>query len=320
MVGYPYEDLDGRQLERIVVQCMKKLFGAGVQSFASGPDGGRDALFTGTAERFPSVAEPWTGTTIAQSKHTLATNAHFSDPDFSSDGASSVLSKEIVRIKKLVAANGVDNYILFSNRRLGGVTGPKLVARLAEATVIAKDRIFLAGIEYLDEMIREYPEIVTLADVDPIDGPLLVSSADLAEIILAIAEILDPDVVSVDGAGVVDRVSFSEKNSLNSMTEEFAAVLERRYLGYSAQIETFLADPANVDVRRRYEATVDDFQLKIVAKRRDHQSFDDVFNYLVDLLVKRDGVLGRNRALVRAMLFYMYWHCDIGMSPDVAAK
>jgi hypothetical protein len=319
VVGYPYEDLDDKQLERIVVQCMRKLFGAGVQSFATGPDGGRDALFVGTANLFPSAASPWTGTTIGQAKHTIATNAHFSDPDFSGDGKSSVLSKEIVRINKLVAAGEIDNYILFSNRRLGGTTGPKLVALLAETTGIAAERIFLAGIEYLDGLIDSFPEILVLANIDLVDGPLLVSSADLAEIILAITDELDLNALA-GSADLVDRVSFDEKNELNAMTKGFATVLADRYLGYSAQIEEFLADPANAAILAQYETTVEDFQLKIIAKRKDHQSFDNVFNHLVDVLVKRNGVLGRNVALVRAVLFYMYWHCDIGMTPDAAAQ
>jgi hypothetical protein len=65
---------------------------------------------------------------------------------------------------------------------------------------------------------------------------------------------------------------------------------------------------------------VEDFQLKIIAKRKDHQSFDEVFNHLVELLIARDDVCARNRSMVRAMLFYMYWHCDIGLSSDAAAR
>ena len=120
-MGYPFEDIGGTQFESVVLQCMKKLFGAGVQGFSAGRDGGRDARFVGTADRFPSAASPWTGTTIGQANHTIETNAHYSDPGFSGSAKSSVLSKEIVRIKNLVKAGELDNYILFSNRRLGAL-------------------------------------------------------------------------------------------------------------------------------------------------------------------------------------------------------
>jgi hypothetical protein len=40
-----------------------------------------------------------------------------------------------------------------------------------------------------------------------------------------------------------------------------------------------------------YESVVDEFQLKIIAKRKDYQTFDEVMEYLVDLLFNRDAVL-----------------------------
>ncbi len=317
-MGYPFEDLDPGQFERLVVQCMRSLFGAAVQSFAPGIDGGRDARFHGTAERFPSTSSPWDGITIGQAKHTLATNAHFNDPDFSSEADYSVLSKETGRIRNLHGARELDSYILFSNRRLGGVVGPKITNDLAEATGVPKSRIFLAGCEYIDDLLIEDPTLLTRAGIDPVDGPLVVSSRDLAEVILAIAEELAPNPTSPSVP--VARVSYDEKNELNAMSPEFADLLQKRYLGYANQIERFLAEPANSEHLRRYEDVVEDFEVRILAKRADHQSFDRLFDRLVEVLVKRDGVLSRNKRLVRAMLFYMYWHCDIGLSPDAASK
>ncbi len=314
-MGFPYEDLNDGQFEDIVIETMRKLFGQGVQGFATGPDGGRDARFNGTAERFPSTAAPWTGITVGQAKHTNDTNRHFSDASFGGDATSSVLSKELIRLKKLVDADELTNYIVFSNRRLGGVIAPKLIQRIAVETGIPPQQIHLAGVEFLDEMLRQYPEILSVAGVDPVDGPLLVSSYDLAELILAIAQELG-SVAPSQRAAIVDRVSFAEKNEINSLSAEFADQLMDRYLRYEKQIREFLADPENEESLRYYEAAVEEFQLKIVAKRKDYQTFDDVFNHLVDVLAGRDAVLATQRSLVRAMLFYMYWRCDIGDTPD----
>ncbi|WP_448610906.1 ABC-three component system protein [Geodermatophilus sp. URMC 60] len=318
-MGYPFEDLDDSQFERLVVQCSRKLFGVGVQSFSTGPDGGRDARFHGVAERFPSSQSPWRGITVIQAKHTIATNAHFSDADFSSDAETSTLTKEILRIKKLAEADEVENYMLFSNRRLGGVVGPEITNRIADEVGLPRARVWLAGTEYLDDMLHQYRDLPILARLDPVDAPLNVSSYELAEVILAIARGLDVDLPSSD-APVVDRVSYNEKNSLNNMSNEFALTLSKRYLAETRRIGRFLADPANTGALRMYEGAVDEFQIKIIAKRRDYQSFDDVFNYLVDFLAKRDAVLARNRRLLRAMVFYMYWHCDIGESVDAEAE
>ncbi|WP_342743283.1 ABC-three component system protein [Corynebacterium phocae] len=54
--------------------------------------------------------------------------------------------------------------------------------------------------------------------------------------------------------------------------------------------------------------------MTIVAHRQEYQSFDLVMNYLFDLLPKRDPVLRQTRykRLSRALLYYMYWNCDIG--------
>jgi len=317
-MAYPFEDLDDSDFERLVVQCMRKLFGAGVQGFATGPDGGRDARFQGTADRFPSAASPWTGLTVGQAKHTAAVNGHFGEPNFGSLAKTSILSQEIERLKKLKQNDELDFYILFSNRRLGGIVGPQLEMRVANEVGLDKQNVHFVGLERLNELLVEFPDVIRLARIDPVDGPLLPSSQDLAEVILAIAEELKP---AKSEPRPTERVTYAEKNELNAMSDEFAKALSQRYLGYTKKIEDFLAAPENAEILRRYEATVDDFQLKIIAKRADYQSFDDVFNYLVDTLVKRDPVLaGRGRAqLVRVMLFYMYWHCDIGRHPDAVS-
>jgi hypothetical protein len=318
-MSYPYEDLEDGQFETLVVCCARKLFGLGVQSFAAGPDGGRDARFHGVAERYPSAAGPWTGLTIIQAKHTISLNSHFGESGFSGRIESSVLTEEIKRIKKLVQGDGVENYLLFSNRRLGGIADEAIIDRIVEETGMRKSSVALAGIEYLDLMLHEYTDILRLAKIDPLDQVLAVSSYEIAEVILAISEQLHTELTEID-APIVERVSFDEKNNINNMSDSFARYLKKKYLVYTSQIEEFLAHPANKIALRYYEGAVEEFQLKIIAKRHKFQSFDNLFNHLVDLLVGRDGTLRSNKALLRAMIFYMYWHCDIGESANVDAQ
>lgn len=318
-MAFQYEDLDDSQFERLIVECARKLFGTGVQEFAAGPDGGRDARFEGTAEMFPSSNAPWEGITVFQAKHTIAINAHYADKDFSGDSASAVLTQEIPRIKKLVDEKEVDNYFLASNRRLGGVSAPRIKKRIAEETGLPSPRIYLVGIEYLDNMLHRHRDLLNLARIDPIDGPLVVSSFDLAEVMLAIAEQLQAPLPEFDAA-VVDRVSYDEKNDLNGMTPKFSQHLMRKYLVYADEIEDFLARPENALSLEYYRASVDEFQEKIIANRKDYQSFDKVFNHLADLLRSRNGILASNAKLLKAVLFYMYWNCDIGEVVDADAN
>jgi len=310
-MGYAYEDLSDSQFEGLVVEACRHLFGEGIQSFAAGRDGGRDGRFQGTAEKFPSSAAPWSGITVIQAKHTNSTNTHFSDANFSGITASSILTKELARVRLLVEAGELDNYILFANRRLGGVTAGSIKSRIANDIGIQESQVHLCGIEYMDSLLRRYPELVLASGITPFSGPLLVSSYDIAEVILALSAQLDAAPMS-GFLGVVDRVSYGEKNLLNNMSESFASELSRRYLSQTDHISKFLSDPGNVAVRERYDGAVTDFQLKIVAKRHEYETFDDVFNYLADFLIGRDSVLAVNKPLTRAMIFYMYWHCDIG--------
>lgn len=318
-MGYPWEDLDDAQFERVVVEIARELFGIGVQSFAAGRDGGRDARFEGKAEAFPSKKESWSGLTIIQAKHTNGVNAHFSDPNFSGAKDGSVLNQELVKIKKLVHTDELDNYFLVSNRRLGANTQEKIKKWFASETGLDSKSIFLAGVEYLDQMLHYYPHVLTRASIQPMEGPLIVSSSELAEVILAIADELKV-VVDEIPAPVVDRINYEEKNRINGMSPEFANYLSRLYMSYTSKIDRFLANPANTESLELYESVVEEFQLKIIAKHDFNSPFDELFNYLIDLLIKRDGVLARHKRLTRAMVFYMYWHCDIGRTEDADSK
>ena len=102
------------------------------------------------------------------------------------------------------------------------------------------------------------------------------------------------------------------------MSRDYAKAQRRKYLKETNQIRAFLAAPENLELQRMYESVVDEFQLKIIAKRKDYQSFDEVMEYLVDLLFSRDPVLRQHahKRLTRAVLFYMYWNCDIGEVSD----
>ena len=104
------------------------------------------------------------------------------------------------------------------------------------------------------------------------------------------------------------------------MSVDYAKALRKRYLKETAQVKAFLAAPENEDLLRMYESVADEFHLKIISKRKYYQSFDEVMEYLLDLLFKRDPLLSANKRLTRVMLFYMYWNCDIGEGENAAAN
>jgi hypothetical protein len=315
---YAYEDLSDGQFESLIIFLCQRLLGISVQGFAAGTDGGRDAKFIGTAELHPSKAAPWVGITIIQAKHTNGYNRHFSESDFySTNSQNTVLGKEIPRIKKLRASEQLDHYMLFANRRLAGNAETGIRAYIARESGIPIESVYLCGLEQLETWLRTFPDVPKLANLDPLDSPLIVSPDDLAEIVQALARQRDAVSALLDDPPT-PRVSYEQKNVLNNMSIDYAKEQRRKYLKETAQIRAFLAAPENLELQRMYESVVDEFQLKIIAKRGDYQTFDEVMEYLVDLLFGRDPILRQHahKRLTRAVLFYMYWNCDIGKVND----
>ena len=319
---FAYEDLSDDQFEVLIVLLCQRLLGIAVQGFAKGPDGGRDAKFVGTAELHPSKAAPWVGTVIVQAKHTNGYNRSFSELDFySTSSSNTVVGKEVPRIKKLGEAKQLDHYMLFANRRLTGNSETEIRDHIAAECGVPASSIYLCGLEQLELWLKRFPEVAQEANLDAVDSPLIVSPDDLAEVVQALARQKDGLTALLDDPPTV-RVTYEEKNALNNMTAAYAKEQRRKYLKETAQIRTFLAAPENIELLRMYESVVDEFQLKILAKRKDYQTFDEVMEYLVYLLFSRDPVLRQHahKRLTRAILFYMYWNCDIGEVDDAAAN
>jgi hypothetical protein len=313
---YAYEDLYPQQFEQLIVLLCQHLLGMSVQPFATGPDGGRDAKFVGTAEIHPSRADPWKGIVIVQAKHTAGYYKSCSDSDFYSKGSTNtVIGEEIPRIKKLRHDKKLDHYILFTNRRLTGNTEEEIRTHISTECEIPYESIYLAGVEDLEKWWKTFPEVPVRADIDPIDSPLLVSPDELANVVEALAR-HRKQVGTIMADAPTPRIPYDKKNVLNNMSKEYAKAQLRKYLKETRQIEDFLSAPENTDLLELYNEVVDEFDLKIIAKRKDYQSFDEVMNYLLDLLFDRDVVLRQNKRLTRLMLFYMYWNCDIGVTDD----
>jgi len=318
---YAYADLHEDQFETLIVLLCQRLLGIATKGFAKGPDGGRDAKFVGTADLYPSQNAPWTGTVIVQAKHTIGYNRSFSELDFyNKSSTNTVIGKEIPRIKKLREAGQLDHYMLFANRRLTGLSETEICEHIATECNIPVTSIYLCGQEQLELWLKRFPKVAQEAKLDALDSPLIVSPDEIAEVVQAFAHQKNSLLELLD-APPTFRVSYERKNDLNNMTKEYAKYQRNKYLKETAQIHTFLAAPENIELLRMYESAVDEIQSKIIAKRKDYQTFDEVMNHILDVLFQRDAVLRQNthKRLTRAILFYMYWNCDIGEIGDAAS-
>ncbi|WP_230577842.1 ABC-three component system protein [Xylella fastidiosa] len=300
-----------------------KILGVGVQGFAKGPDGGCDVKFIGTAQHYPSDKNRWSGTMIIQAKHTNRFCSSCSDKKFYSEKSShTVIGEEIPRIKKLRAAKQLDYYMLFTNRRLSATANTKITEYISKQCEIPVESISLCGLEKLDMYFNHFPEAVHHAGldfvVDFVDSPLIVRTQELAEIIEALAQLKEKGGQVLPDDSPVIRAPYKEKNELNQLSQEYEKEWRRIYLKEEVFIRNFLAAPENTRFIKMYISTTEDFQFKIIAKRKDYHSFDALVESLMDVLFNRDSVLAQSghRSLTRALLFYMYWNCDIGKKVD----
>jgi len=323
IMKYAYENLGEDQFEKLIVFLCHELLGVATQGFAKGVDGGRDAKFAGKAQLHPSTTESWIGITIIQAKHTNGYNRNFSETDFYNPkpNTKSIIGDEIPKITNLRNKKELDHYMLFANRRLAANAESEIVSYISKSTGVPVASIYLCGIEQLELWLRKFPGVATLANLDLVDSPLIISPDDLSEIVQAFAKHKDVLKAILDDPPT-PRVSYADKNVINNATKQYAAEQLKRYLKETPQIRRFLAAPENNELLRMYESVVEEFQLKIIAKRKDYQTFDEIMNYLIDLLFERDPVLRQHahKRLTRAMLFYMYWNCDIGETGDATTN
>jgi hypothetical protein len=317
---YAYEDLSPEQFEELIVHICRKLMGISVIGFSTGPDGGRDARFHGTAELHPSKAAPWVGKVVIQGKHTNGINRSFSEADFYSESNTNcVVAKELPRIVALKLAGDLEHYMLFANRRLSAIADAAIRKYICNGAGLPEISVFLYGMEQIESLLRDFPDIPQKLNLNLFASPLIVSPDELSKVVEAFAS-RSVGLAAVVESHPVSRTLYASKNALNNMSEPYATELRKRYLKDTHQIREFLSDPDNEQIRDYYESATADFQLKILAKKKAGETFDELFEYIYDLLIGRDPVLAANRRLTRAMLFYMYWNCDIGEVPDATAN
>lgn len=162
--------------------------------------------------------------------------------------------------------------MLFANRRLANNAENEIREYLAAQSDIPASSICLGGLEQLKILLKTFPDVAVRTNLDPIDSPLIVSPDDLAEVVQALARQKDGVTTLLDEPPTA-RMTFKQKNILNNMSTDYAKAQRRRYLKETAQIRAFLAAPENLDLLHLYESVVDEFQLKIIAKRKDYQTF-----------------------------------------------
>lgn len=308
MRNFPLYDLNYQEFEKLVVLICGKILGTGIINFSTGPDGGRDGKFTGKAQNFPSKTSPWQGKFIIQAKHTEKPNARCSDYDFKK-----ILKEEVnQRLKKLIEDKELDYYLLFTNRRLSGITDAKITDSIESNLDIEN---CLIGDEKIQLWLKEYPEISKVLDLNKLFIPFEFYEKDLKEIVIKFSEMKEDLGKTLkrkqDQLKYIDK---TVKNELNNLSKEYFEFIKRNSLAYFHKIEAFLKDPVNKKYKTFYNNTVSDLNETVIVRRDEYHEFDEVLKEIYDYVMTHNSAeLKDNRKLVRIFLHYMYWHCDIGI-------
>jgi hypothetical protein len=311
MSQYPYENLTDEEFESLVIRIGKEVLGIGCKTFSVGKDGAKDSWFTGTADYFPSKSSPWTGTFNLQAKHTKVQNSSCSDNDFSVN-QSSVLSKEITRLKEVMKTTPFDNYIIFTNRKLPGGTHSIIVKILQTGLGVQNAEII--GREQIDTYLTDYPHIADQFGLYKFQAPLRFYEKELRDVIIVFSE--QSKAISTEAKSYITSFTVIEKekkNELNNLSKDYFEFLKNHSIQYFEEIESFLRDPKNDPYLKMYSNTVSDLQDAITVERSRFNEFEHVIKHLIDYTVgNNEDKLRDLRKIVRVFIHFMYFNCDIG--------
>ena len=310
MNQFPYENLSDEEFESLVIRIGKEILGIGCKTFSYGRDGAKDSWFTGTADYFPSKSAPWSGTFNLQAKHTNVQNASCSDNDFSVN-QSSILSKEITRLKEVMKTTPFDNYIIFTNRKLSGEK-VSLIQKLKNE--IGVQNADIIGREQLDTYLTDYPHITNQFGLHKFQAPLRFYEKELRDVIIVFSE--QSKTISTEAKSYITSftvIDKEKKNELNNLSKDYFEFLKSHSLQYFEEIEKFLCDPKNETYMKMYSNTVSDLQGTITIERNRFNEFEHIVEHLISYVVgNNEDKLKDIRRIVRVFLHFMYFNCDIG--------
>lgn len=310
MSRFPIHQLHDTEFEDLVTLICRQILGISVTSFAPGRDGGKDAKFEGMAVAFPSTTSPASGKFIIQAKHTANPVASCSDPEFET----TLLNKEIPKIKRQFDEGRLTHYILFTNRRKTGGAEDRIPDRIKAETGV--QNVWLRGLEDVERDLLHYPGIVKLSGLDKLRSPIQFVPDDIRDVIVAFHKHRSAIATAFDSQhDFRDYPGLPRKNEINGLTDTYfneyiLADSEPRF----PEIRRFLQNPRNWEFAEQYHATANELKGQIITHREQFITFDEALEHVYQLMHERSSELqsAPRRILTKVFIHYMYVNCDIG--------
>ena len=300
--------------EVFAVACCAKILGRGVVGFSKGPDGGRDGLFSGTANDFPSAAKPWktegSKIVVIQAKHTQKLNLTTGLKDFRD-----IIEGELPKLKKMVEEGKIGFYLLITNRKETGKPYSTLIDLIHQETGLPYENIAILGREYLDRLISSYPEIIREAGLEHLIEVYaeLLTTSHIADVIRKCKLLVAlTNSQTQDDNSLLERCDLATKNEKNNASPNFAEIMMDYFDPYIKQIDDVLRNPENSALKEDYKDLVLDTKAKLEALYSDNyinRRLEDLISHFVES-EKSHGKDFEKRG--RVLVYYMYWNCDIG--------
>lgn len=220
-----------------------------------------------------------------------------------------------MKIKKIKKDDGIDNYIIFTNRKLTGTKYPLLIKRIKIETGLKNVEII--GRQHLYSILSKVPHLVNKYNLEDDVFPIRFYEDDIKQVILIFDEISEEISEKVEELEKkyrhIDKEGKGGKNELNRLGKEYFEFMKENSLSYFKSIENFLRDPINNNYLKKYQNTVSDLRAKILLNRDEYDKFEDLIEDLVDYIQNKSGNdLGNARYLIRIFIHFMYFECDIG--------
>ena len=310
MARFPLHSLHDTEFEDLVTLICRQILGAGVTSFAAGQDGGKDAKFEGTATTFPSSSAPESGKFIIQAKHTSNPTASCSDYEFET----SLVGKEIPKIKRQFDEGRLTHYLLFTNRKKTGGKEDTIPSRIRTETGVT--HVWLRGLEDIEKELLTYPHLVKVSGLDKLRSPIQFMPDDIRDVILAFHKHRSAIATAFDSQyDFRDYPGVPKKNHTNGLSETY---FKEHILADSEpkfpEIRRFLESPRNRDLTDQYHAIANELKGQIITHRQQFITFDEALEHVYQLMHERSPQLqsAPHRLLTKVFIHYMYVNCDIG--------
>lgn len=158
MSNYDLDRLGHGEFEDLVQALLKMIIGLGTITFGDGPDGGREATYSGKAP-YPSQSEQWEGEWVFQAKYH---NTRQVGPEVARRSVLNDLKSELQRITGK-SGRRCDNYILATNVPLSSVprvgTHDRIAREVVPEFLQTIQHIHVWGYDDISRFLDTFPEV-----------------------------------------------------------------------------------------------------------------------------------------------------------------